>query len=719
MSRDFITTFYNNFFALKDVPIVLYGIGQYTKIILENVDGFNIIGLMDRNTTGQTIYGYPVISEYEAAEKAVAVIIVANLSVAPIIYDRIKDIMYSHNVSVYYLNGLQPKDYELSIEENLSLIDWEQSLKNKIQEYDVISFDIFDTLIMRMVNKPEDIFLLAEEEVRKKNGISINFANIRKDMEKYCYENVSKYFSFDQIYSEMQKQYSLTDEVIITFKEKELEIERRCLIARNDMKDIFQHAKSLGKKVILVSDMYINTSIINDILISLGIDGADNIFISCDCKADKYWGTMWELVKSQYSGKKLLHIGDNRIADYKTPMEAGIDSWLIENGSAIMDKSGINSYIGDNKFADDFLIRGIITARLINSIYGLKNKVNLEKELRKKELFISNMYDFGYIFMGPVVLKFMIWLKEKVKEEKVNRVLFISRDGYLLEKLYHKYFSYTDGAAKCIYFLSSRRAASVACIERMEDVQFILDKICCTATVEYIRLLKNAFGIAPHDTDEYKNTKLYDWNKKELASHIWMEYKEELINNSKKERVGYQKYIHMLMENGELETDDNLGFVNFVCRGVTQKFVSRIFGKRIKGLYFAKEYDILDIYPYPEDIFSLYDGYQSTHTSRWNLIVQYLFGEAVFSSPDGQLICFDNNGAPVFDLDKGCFDEISKCHGGIDGFFQDILKTNPYAFDGEYSMNIVDKLFGLFAVKGIRLSEDIKKVLHFQDFYGM
>lgn len=43
-----------------------------------------------------------------------------------------------------------------------------EELKKELQQYDAISFDVFDTLIMRRILNPEDIFEMVDARIRIK-----------------------------------------------------------------------------------------------------------------------------------------------------------------------------------------------------------------------------------------------------------------------------------------------------------------------------------------------------------------------------------------------------------------------------------------------------------------------------------------------------------------------------------------------------------------------
>ena len=163
-------TFRNNFGKFKDKKIVLYGIGRFTATLLPCVTDFKIIGLMDRDNAniGKKIYGVPVLGKEEVREKADLIIINTSSNYWKIIYARIADL----GIPVYYLNGQLAcmKDDEQTYTENPY---WEKTydkLKNEIDNYEVVSFDIFDTLIMRKIYMPQDLYKIVDMRVKKALG---------------------------------------------------------------------------------------------------------------------------------------------------------------------------------------------------------------------------------------------------------------------------------------------------------------------------------------------------------------------------------------------------------------------------------------------------------------------------------------------------------------------------------------------------------------------
>ena len=70
-------------------------------------------------------------------------------------------------------------------------------LRNSLNKYDIISFDIFDTLLIRPYAKPSNVFQHLEEM-----NNAIGFSAVRKIAEDNLrkYKNI-EYANYDEIYS--------------------------------------------------------------------------------------------------------------------------------------------------------------------------------------------------------------------------------------------------------------------------------------------------------------------------------------------------------------------------------------------------------------------------------------------------------------------------------------------------------------------------------------
>lgn len=165
--KQVIDDFNRYFNKIKDETIVLYGVGKYTKLILENLSDYSVVGLMDEKQVGNTIYGKRILSEDEVLHSGCNNnIIIANLSSAQIIARRIKGFAKKNNIKVYYMNGIEIEQEDKKEEKYIAEIP-KGDLYTELSLYDVISFDMFDTLVMRRCIYPEVVFRFVEKKNKR------------------------------------------------------------------------------------------------------------------------------------------------------------------------------------------------------------------------------------------------------------------------------------------------------------------------------------------------------------------------------------------------------------------------------------------------------------------------------------------------------------------------------------------------------------------------
>lgn len=153
-------------------------------------------------------------------------------------------------------------------------------LVEKLKNYDVISFDVFDTLLFRAVSRPQDVFRI----VGLKLGIP-NFKNIRIEAEKKIREqSVSGEIDIYEIYREIAK-YVVIDEK--TAPNIEMQVEKELVCVNPYIKSLYDHMIANGKTVIATSNMYLPCDVVRELLEKCGYTSFANIYVSCECKKIK------------------------------------------------------------------------------------------------------------------------------------------------------------------------------------------------------------------------------------------------------------------------------------------------------------------------------------------------------------------------------------------------------------------------------------------------
>lgn len=251
-----------------------------------------------------------------------------------------------------------------------------------------VSFDVYDTLIKRILS-PCALYKLIESKL-KDDGCQYgdNFAKNRIEAEKGL--------------KILKQNYTLQDIYDTDFFENINKREKEKLCALEEEYEIQNTVPSYyGQKfyekynkcypVICISDMYLSSRIIRQILEMNGYHDIQTVYVSCEYGKSKRDTGLYHIVLKdlQINRWELLHIGDAKRSDYLNTKMLGIKSQLVRR---------------------------------------------VDKLLRTDDYY----YDFGFNILGPVIYEFCLWVHENSRNQKL---LFVSREGEFLKKIYDVLFS--------------------------------------------------------------------------------------------------------------------------------------------------------------------------------------------------------------------------------------------------------------------------------------
>lgn len=305
-----------------------------------------------------------------------------------------------------------------------------------LTQFDVISFDIFDTLLLRPFLKPTDLFWKMERD----EGVK-GFAKDRIDGERRARVKAGEEgrieVTLDEIYAEIPKWTAM--------KKKEYAAERKCLVANPEVVATWNVAKELGKKVIITSDMYLPASFIQKVLRENGIDGWDGFYLSSERKKCKWSGDLYDVLLSDLGcpKDKILHIGDNNYSDVGKANEKGIVAYGYQK---VMDNffeecPFVKSFLGTCPSLDKRLFVGAIAIGW-----------HLYKCEHRDWTYWNRI---GFLFAGTLGYAYMKFVGENAKKQGFDHIMFVARDGYILQKIFN--VLYPD--IKTDYFYASRSQA--------------------------------------------------------------------------------------------------------------------------------------------------------------------------------------------------------------------------------------------------------------------
>lgn len=202
-----------------------------------------------------------------------------------------------------------------------------KKLERLIAQSDIVSFDIFDTLIYRKCGNYKGVFALVAQKMEEPE----EFVTDRIRAERIARKKKKTEITIEDIYAEMKgKEASWNRTCIATEKATELEM----CVQNPEMKDIFDYCHKNRKQIIIITDMYLDKKTIVEILTICGYRDYDKIYISSVCGEKKSDGKIFKRILSELNipANTMLHIGDNWKSDYFMPKIKGIKTYWYKDG---------------------------------------------------------------------------------------------------------------------------------------------------------------------------------------------------------------------------------------------------------------------------------------------------------------------------------------------------------------------------------------------------
>lgn len=434
--------------------------------------------------------------------------------------------------------GLEPESFTTPAEStvpyvttlmNPNIFYWHNYMKEIIcnEKIKVVSFDIFDTLIVRPFVKPLDLFKLLSKHFFEIFNIKAYFdfpkarveaeqrARIAKTFERSGIEEIT----LDEIYAQLEKDYGLNKKSLEELKQKEIELEQKLCYTRNYGKELFELAKSQNKTVILTSDMYLPKDVIENILKNNGFDGYDHLFLSSDVGVTKHSGNLYKHVTKTlgFKAKEFLHFGDNWSSDVANAQTAGWNSCHLPKAMDIF--TGNNGLIyGGNMLEKLKACSGTQDLKEIENIYiGYSAMIGLIANKLYDDpyvyynldtVFNSDPFNVGYAALGPYLYAITDWVKNNAKDQQSNTIHFVARDGYMPMQAYELFRKFDSTLPKSNYLYLSRKSTAFADILKREDVLSLSSKINAWSSSPE-KLVKLFRPYLPEDLAKADNKKIY------------------------------------------------------------------------------------------------------------------------------------------------------------------------------------------------------------------
>lgn len=474
------------------------------------------------------------------------------------------------------------------------------NIKQKINNADIISFDIFDTLLFRPYVRPDDLFLHLEKAFAKPHFYITRVYAEQTVRQKTSREDVT----FDEIYAELGPQFQ-------DMKQRELDWEEMVLSPNVEMAEIWRQAKSLGKKIVVASDMYLPTDFIAKVLAKNGFGDYDKLYVSGDLGKTKYMGTLFEQIiqDTGVPANKILHIGDNKLSDYKSPKKHGIKSVLYPHMTKhfIKHNNRINVFYRNNY--------GNLGASILISTMAIRQHNRRFGSINK-----NYWYNLGYEYAGPVIYGYTRFIEKIAYKNNLEHLMFVARDGYTLQKVFQTFnneipnsYVYAPRLLNLIYRLDYAK-------DSIKQSGAIINYFC------------------------QKDKKLNDLFKSSNCV-TWQDYhkfiqdnKDVFIKYASQEYENYKKYLKAYTNNAK-----NIGVIDTITEQFSsQKLIENTLGIKTVAIYWSVLKHAVDgIFEHQDFI---YNNGANNHafTKNWD------FMELLMTAPEYPINNVTADGKPVY-----------------------------------------------------------------------
>lgn len=307
----------------------------------------------------------------------------------------------------------------------------------------VVSFDIFDTLVVRKVAAPRDVFLhLATPAPFSQWGVdSVTLALLRQEAENVAREAAvntrgSAEVLLHEIHLALAARLGRPESDVPAMARAEQLVELALCVAHPHLRSLFDRARADGKAIWCVSDTYHGADFLRELLGSCGF-GLDGVTVvsSADRRMSKGEGKLLSAVaaEAKFAHQEVLHIGDHPQSDFAIPADRGFLA-VLHPWAASRHEDAISTAPGDA------IALGLsqIGSRTVKPAFPF-------------------WWRFGYAVAGPLLSGFAQWLHGKFVADGIDRAYFLLRDGEIILDVYRALLGSQSGPETSL-LESSRRA---------------------------------------------------------------------------------------------------------------------------------------------------------------------------------------------------------------------------------------------------------------------
>ena len=336
-----------------------------------------------------------------------------------------------------------------------------------LEQVDVVSFDLFDTLLIRrthdpdLVKRPVATFI---SSLATQQGLDWGWRQVQKQRDEHEnalrqhtgqeFEDYEAHYptfmqqTLDSIFADRSDQ-SLLQKVT----EYELKMENAMLVPRKEIVDWLVELAELGKRIFVLSDIYLPAGHLRILLEHADLlEHVESVISSADSYLAKASGRTYPMLAEKFGlvADQWLHVGDNPISDGFRPHDFGCHALVLNDPAESRRKAIAARHFFYSRY------RPYWKGRALQQLMAPLEGENIER---------SGLYTEGYNFLGPLIGVFVQTIAERCRKTGITKVFFMSREGSMFKQYWEKAMPYLfpdDDLPEIEYLYVSRVALAGA-----------------------------------------------------------------------------------------------------------------------------------------------------------------------------------------------------------------------------------------------------------------
>lgn len=516
--------------------------------------------------------------------------------------------------------------------------------------FEIVSFDVFDTMLLRRCTTPSGVFEMACRFAGcdvNRPGLVESFTQHRSLAEAKARKAAllatgSGEVTIKDIYTRFPRHLFGLDRLLPEdLAEAEFQAELALCVANPDIVPFYRSAREAGMRTGFISDTYWNGERLARLL-TAAVPGLawDFLYASCDHGSSKSESLFRKVLACENPGnRRMLHVGDNPGADIEAPKRLGIETHHCRQASTY--------------FAGLLQREGSIFPLISPAVaYGQR----LDDGLRSLRRCVANRlpaeadaFALGATVLGPIMAAFDRFVSEEIAKLSANgrrvAVAFLARDGFLPHSIWTARHRESVGYAEI-----NRRAAALAAVDDAVGFSPLLtgiEKIDHAAVVEMIGAdspsLRSFFARQPGGIadGEALCRKLPALLGKEAVGKMARSMRSGLFEHMRHAIPGFDTATDLVLI--------DLGYNGSVQKGLRRAMKAAGLRMRLHGRYLLTKDDSLEADD-GDTVRGFIDDLTVSPQTKLTMLANIAVLEQLCSAPDGSVRSY-RNGEPVREPD--------------------------------------------------------------------